>query len=468
MQGSRSSAMDSLAEQIERLLVMLEGTGRAPAVDPGHPAALRSQLAEHFAFTGPVDRADLLNAAAILLRATSAQGDHGLYFGSIAAGSRQATIAGEVMESGLGLLPVVWELAPGAAELQRLLLDHLVSKVGMDPKRTVAHVCENGEEASLSALIIAATQCFPEFEAEGARGLKTTPRLYCSEAIAGPWRKRAHAAGLGRDAVHPVPCDAAGRIEVGALRKAVREDAEAEQTPFLVVAGAGAASTGAIDPVKQLVAFCRVQGMWLHVDGSGFGLGVYTPRLAQQLDGSGFADSYSCETRGGLPAAGSAGFLLCRHPRPLGHAFAVDDPRMPAVTPGTSESLQAGLLGARRAAALPFLLWLAQLGQEGYAEALERLLQRADDLRQLLSAAKCKILGSIDVPVVCFLPPRVSGEKELGDLASQLRKRSLAWIDAVRLPDGAPCLRAWMSSTTTGPAELEALIGALRECDAME
>ena len=106
--------MDSLADQIERLLVMLEGAGGAPAVDPGNPAALRSQLAEHFAFTAPVDRADLLNAAAILLRATSAQGDHGKYFGSIAAGSREATVAGDVLESGLGLLPVVWELAPGA------------------------------------------------------------------------------------------------------------------------------------------------------------------------------------------------------------------------------------------------------------------------------------------------------------------------------------------------------------------
>lgn len=454
--------MDSLVDQIERLLAVFDTGDGAPAVAAGRPGALRSQLAEHFAFDQPVPREDLMQAAAVLLRATSAQGDHGQFFGSIAGGSRPATLAAATFEAGLGLLPVAWELAPGAAELDTLLLTDLVRKVGMDESRTVARVCESGEEANLSALITAMTQCFPEFEEQGVRGVEGRPRLYCSRAIVGPWQKRAHAVGLGREAVRGVECDLAGRIEPKALRRMLIDDAKAGDTPFFIVAGAGAASTGAIDPVKQLVAVGRVQGMWVHVDGNGLGLGVYSQRLAPLLDGAGYADSFACETRGGLPAAGSAGFLLCRHPRPVGHAFAVEDPRLPAETAGVAEARAAGLLGSRRAAALPFLLWLAQSGHEAYAELLDRLVQRAGELRQLLRDAGCQVCGPEDVPVVCFLPKGVDSLQEIQRGAQALREQSLAWVDAVELPDGAPALRAWLSSPATGPTQLAALIEAVR------
>lgn len=457
--------MDSLVDQIERLIASLAEGGGAPAVAPGSPGALRSQLAEHIDFRQPVPREDLLQAAAVLLRATSAQGDHGQYFGSIALGSRNATLAAASLEAGLGLLPVAWELAPGVAELEGLLLADLVRAVGMDAERTVARVCESGEEAQLAALVAAATQCFPEYEDQGApRESGGRARMYCSEAILGPWQKRAHAAGFGREAVRAVTCDSAGRVDPSALRRMVIDDARAGDTPFFVAVGVGAASTGAIDPVKRLVAFGRVQGMWIHVDGNGLGLGVYSPRLQPLIDGAGYADSFACETRGGLPAAGSAGFLLCRHPRPMGHAFAVDDPRLPATTAGAAEARASGLLGARRAAGLPFLLWLAQLGHQGYAESLDRLCTRADELRSLLGAAGCTLLGAEDVPVVCFLPPEVQSAQDLERIAASLRGSSVAWIDAIQQPDGAPCLRAWISSPATGPNELSSLVsGVLKE-----
>lgn len=453
--------MDSLVDRIERLLAALAEGGGAPAVDPGRPGAIRSQLAEHFEFQQPVAREDLLQAAAVLLRATSAQGDHPQYFGSIAGGSRDATLAAAAFEAGLGVLPISWELAPGVAELEGLLMSHLVEVVGMDAERTVARVCETGEEAQLAALIAAATQCFPEFEAEGARSVEGKPLLYCAQSIVGPWQKRAHAAGLGRDSVQGVPCDAAGRIDPAALRRAIVEDGRAGHTPFFIAAGAGAASTGAIDPIKKLVAVGRVQGMWVHVDGNGLGLGVFSERLAPLLDGSAYADSFACETRGGLPAAGSAGFLLCRHVRPVGHAFAVEDPRLPGTTAGAAEARASGLLGARRAAALPFLLWLAQHGRVGYAELIDRLCARADELRAALLQAGCQVRGSDEVPVVCFIPPQVDSSAELDALAARIRAQSEAWIDAVALPDGSPALRAWISSPATGPAQIAALVAAV-------
>lgn len=453
--------MDPLADQIQRLLALFEAEPGSPSGDPGRPGALRSLLAEHFDFERPLDRADLLGAAAAILRGTGVGGDHARHFGPLAAGERKASLAGAALDAGLGLMPAAWELAPAAIELQGLLLDHLIRTVGMDAERTVAHVCEAGAEAQLAALVAALTQCFPEFEAQGARGVDGQPRLYVSSAIADPWRKRALAVGLGRDAVSAVDCDAVGRIEPTALRKQVIADAKQGATPFFVVAGAGAAATGAIDPVKKLVAFARVQGMWLHVDGPGLGLGVYSPRLRAQLDGIGFSDSVALETRGGLPAAGSAGFFLCRHPRPVNHAFRVEDPRLPATTARAAEPRASGLFGARRAAALPFVLLLAEMGATAYGEALDRLVERADLLRRELEEVGCTLLAGSEVPVVCFLPPGAEREADVEAVAARCRSTGAAWVDAIRLPDGAPCLRAWIGSLRTGPADLRALAHAV-------
>jgi len=454
--------MDPLADQIHRLLATLASEpGQASTARP-KPGAIRSLLAEHFALDRPLVREEFIGALTPLFRDTSASTDHPLAFGATSAGSRDAGLAASVLENALGLLPAAWSLAPAVIELEGLLLDQIVQQVGMDQSRTVARVCESGEEAQLEALIVAATQCFPEFESDGVHGLEGRPRLYVSSACADPWRKRAHAVGLGRSAVRAIECDRAGRIDVRALRTAVIADAKAGDTPFFVVAGVGAASTGAIDEVKRLVAFGRVQGMWVHVDGSGLGLGIYSTRLSDELQGIAFADSIALDTRGGLPAAGSAGFFLCRHPRPVSHAFSVDDPRLPLADPQAAEPRLGGLLGARRCAALPFLFLLAELGTENYAARLDRLCERAEDLRALLRDQGCEVEASGAEPVVCFQAPGLETEAQFLELAASLREEEGVWIDAIRLPDGAARLRAWIMSLTTSPSDLQALLTALQ------
>ena len=58
-------------------------------------------------------------------------------------------------------------------------------------------------------------------------------------------------------------------------------------SPFCVVASAGTVTTGAIDPIRELAAFCKAEGLWLHVDGAYGALAALSERFRPALAGRG-------------------------------------------------------------------------------------------------------------------------------------------------------------------------------------
>ena len=90
-------------------------------------------------------------------------------------------------------------------------------------------------------------------------------------------------AGVGRDALRLLPCDAAGRIRTDALRRAVARDRQAGATPFPVVGTAGSVDTGAVDDLAELAAFCAAEDLWFHVDAAFGASALLEPRLRPLL-----------------------------------------------------------------------------------------------------------------------------------------------------------------------------------------
>ncbi|RSM76960.1 hypothetical protein DMH04_35510 [Kibdelosporangium aridum] len=84
-------------------------------------------------------------------------------------------------------------------------------------------------------------------------------------------------------------------------------DALAEiKTATVVVASAGTADTGSIDPLRDIGRLCRRRGSWLHVDAAGGGAALFSDRLRPLLDGLDLADSVTVE----LPELGASTGLL--------------------------------------------------------------------------------------------------------------------------------------------------------------
>ncbi|RKG86149.1 amino acid decarboxylase, partial [Corallococcus sp. CA053C] len=114
---------------------------------------------------------------------------------------------------------------------------------------------------------------------QGLYGGQSRLTLYTSTETHGWCMKGAELLGLGRESVRKVPVGRDFRIDVAALREALKADRRAGLTPFCVVGNAGTVNTGATDDLQALAALCREEGLWLHVDGA---FGAFA-RLSEKL-----------------------------------------------------------------------------------------------------------------------------------------------------------------------------------------
>ena len=145
--------------------------------------------------------------------------------------------------------------------------------------------------------------------------------LYTSSEGHSCVRKSAELLGLGSDAVRVLPADAAFRMDLGALDKAVARDRAAGLAPFCVAATAGTVGTGAFDPLDALADFCAAQDLWLHVDGAYGALAAATPEVAERCRGLARVDSLALDPHKWLSVPVECGCVLVRDGQLLRDTF---------------------------------------------------------------------------------------------------------------------------------------------------
>lgn len=451
-----------LAQQLPSIAARM---GDLPVTSSVQPQQVRSFLAEHFDLEQSTPLLEALPAVSSMLERWTTHVTHPRYFGNFNPSVTDGGVIGEALAAAWNPQLAVWCHAPAAVEIERFTLDFLMGKLGLDAESCLAHFTGGGSEANHTAVICALTQCFPQWAEQGAAGCEGAPRLYVSAGAHDSFFKIAHAVGIGRAAVRIVPVDGDLQMDVTALRKMVIEDARAGCTPFMVVATAGSTAAGTIDPLKRLVAFGRVQGMWVHVDAAYGGFGVLTERLRPHLDGIAFADSITFDAHKGMSVPMGAGMFFCRHPKPVEAAFAAANSYMPAPTAGGSEPYLNTLQWSRRFIGLKVFLSLVEHGARGYDTLLEGQCAVADVLIQGLIDGGWQILSQSPLPMVCFSHQDVRASLEAHEnLAAAVRKRGQAWISAVTLADGQPALRACVTSFRTTPADVATLLSEIQAC----
>jgi glutamate/tyrosine decarboxylase-like PLP-dependent enzyme len=200
--------------------------------------------------------------------------------------------------------------------------------------------------------------------------------VYASDQVHNCVDRAVDLLGLGMRQLRKIPSDERFRLRVDALRDAVATDRRAGFRPAIVVGTAGTVNTGAIDPLEEMAAFCREEGLWFHVDGAYGALASLSPRLRPLFRGLEQADSVAADPHKWLYVPFEAGALIVREPGRLADAYRkpaeylVQDAESPFL--GVPSFNERGPELSRSFKALKVFVGFLRHGRRGYAAAIER------------------------------------------------------------------------------------------------
>ena len=219
------------------------------------------------------------------------------FFGYFPGNNSPPSILGELLAAGLGTQGMMWITSPAATELEAHVLDWLADMVGLPEqfKSTSSGggvIQTTGSSSSLVATIAAREQTTGgrgnEDGMSGGGGLTA----YASTEAHSSIEKAVRIAGIGSANLRLIETDERFAMRPQALAKALRADKDAGLIPTIVSATVGTTSSTAIDPVSEIGAICRENGVWLHVDAALAGTPALCPEFRYLHDGLEYADSY--------------------------------------------------------------------------------------------------------------------------------------------------------------------------------
>ncbi|CAM0913545.1 unnamed protein product [Alopecurus aequalis] len=207
-----------------------------------------------------------------------------------------AGFAGEMLSTGLNVVPFVWAASPAAAELEGVVVDWMCKLVGL-PDRFLFSGGGGGVlhgstcEAVVCTLAAARDRALSRLGHEGILRLV----VYASDQSHCTFQKGARIVGIPPSNFRVVPTSAASGYGLTAdrVRDAVEADLASGLVPLYLCATVGTTGLGAVDPVRRLGEVARQYGMWLHVDAACAGSALVCPEFQDCIDGAELADSVS-------------------------------------------------------------------------------------------------------------------------------------------------------------------------------
>lgn len=316
---------------------------------------------------------------------------HPRYAGQMLKPPHPAAIAGYVAAMCINPNNHALDGGPATAEMEMEVVRALSDMFAL-PQPTLGHLTSSGTIANIEALWVARNLHPGKSIAFSADAHYTHGRM--CEVLGISTRK--------------VPSDESGRMDVSALRRALRDG-----NVGTVVATAGTTGQGMVDPIEEIVAACAEFGVRVHVDGAYGGFYVLlatseflSPETRKNLRAISRADSVVVDPhKHGLQPYG-CGAVLFADPS-VGRFYRHDSP----YTYFTSDKLHLGeiSLECSRAGAAAGALWmtlkLLPLTREGLGEVLAACRRAAIRWQELLSNSKLlQAVGEPDLDIVTYFP----------------------------------------------------------------
>lgn len=370
--------------------------------------------------------------------------NHPGFFAYFAISASPPGILGELLAAAVNQQAMLWRTSPSATELEQVALGWLRDLMGLPPSFEGV-IYDTASTSTLHALAAARQAGIPDVRASGLAGRSLARhRVYCSEHAHSSVDKAAIAIGLGQASVCRVPADAAFRMDVDALARAVADDRAAGVVPLAVVATVGTTATTSVDPLPAIADLCVREGLWLHVDAAYAGAAAILPTHRHVLDGVAQADSLVVNPHKWLFTPVDLSALYCRRMDVLRAAFALTPDYL--VTPEASSVrnlMDTGVPLGRRFRALKLWMVMRSFGASGLRAHIGRHIELAQTFASWVDAhPEFRRVAPAPFSVVCFRwepavptdPSDGADGSDRGDADARDRRRddlNAALLDAV-------------------------------------
>jgi len=351
----------------------------------------------------------------------------------------------------------LWALSPSANAIEQCVIRWLANLVGADA--TSGLITSGGSAANLIGLTAARDHALGDTaRSEGVQGRRSPLTLYASEEVHSSIDKAVAQLGLGVRHLRKLPTDERFQLRMDALRERVAQDRAQGCTPFCVVACAGTVTTGAVDPLAAIAAFCAEQELWMHVDGAYGALAAISARFSGPLQGIRHADSISLDPHKFLFTSFEAGGVLVKSLASLERSYQV----MPSYLAKDSDPdfVNYSDLGPQLSRGFKALkIWwsLRYFGLPAYVAAVERMADLAQHMGRIASAHPgFELVAPVTFNAVCF---RVAALDDEGNrrVLRRLVEGGRAFLGPANVK-GRLAMRACFMNLRTAAADVESIM----------
>ncbi|WP_051791686.1 pyridoxal phosphate-dependent decarboxylase family protein [Amycolatopsis jejuensis] len=350
----------------------------------------------------------------------------------------------------------LWQISPAANVIERTVADWLCGLFGLGPG-SGGILTSGGSGATKDAISAAIADRRPDFRDLGLQQNRPPLVLYTSKEAHRSVAKAAAVLGIGLRHVRHIPTDAAFRMRVDLLARAIAEDRESGNEPFCVVATAGTVTTGSIDPIGPIADLCTREELWLHVDGAYGALFVLAESMRDDLLPLSRADSITVDPHKMLFAPLEAGALLVKDMTKLRAAFAfsssstyltaIDDDQL-------LDYMDHGPQLSRGFKALKVWAALRTFGVDAFRSAAENCLTLAGRLGARVSAdPTLELMNPVNLTAVCLRVPGRSDEAHV-ELVTRLHDEGTALLGPARVR-GRVGIRACVTNHRTTADDID-------------
>jgi aromatic-L-amino-acid/L-tryptophan decarboxylase len=378
------------------------------------------------------------------------------FFGYFPANALLASVLGDYLSTGLGVLGLSWQSSPALTELEEVVTGWMRQMMGLSAEWS--GVIQDTASTSTLVALLCAREKVSNFGLDrgGLQGEEHPLVVYVTAHSHSSVEKAALLAGFGRSNLRVVAHDRNYAMSADALRDTVERDVSSGACPAAIVATTGTTTTTALDPVAAIIEIARAHGIWVHVDAAMAGSAMILPECRWMWDGVEGADSLVVNAHKWLGAAFDCSLYYVRDAEHLVRVMSTSPSYLQSAADGRVKNLRDwGLPLGRRFRALKLWLLIREQGVAGLQARLRRDLENAKWFAEKVGATPhWRVLAPVPLQTICVRhePP--------GLLGDALDRHTLGWVERVNRSGEAYLTPAvlegrWMVRVSIGAAPTE-------------